>query len=80
MMLFRKQISSRQLLYKEMEFVEVENITGILAGAFFVLENLVTPGSMKALCDWCHWAVEEEEKETKEILSGGCCILCYWLS
>lgn len=80
-MMFRKQISSRKLLYKEMEFVEVENLTGNLAEAFFILENVVTRGSVKALCDCCHWAEEKEEKESKEILSRGCLLhLVYWYS
>lgn len=64
-----------------MEFVEVENLTGSSAGAFFILENVVTRGSVKALCDCCHWVEEEEEKETKEILSRGCLFyLVYWYS
>lgn len=64
-----------------MEFVEGENLTGILAGAFFILENMVTRGSVKALCDCCHWVEEEKKKKTKEILSGGCLLhLVYWYS
>lgn len=43
-----------------MKFVEIENVIGSLAGALFILDNVVTRGSVKALCDWCHWVVEEE--------------------